>query len=225
MPIALLADAHLGGPGGSGDELGAQLEALSVECCERLVVLGDLFHVWVGYRRYETEELRRLLPVIQNLRNRGVPVHYIEGNRDFYLASGDYASCFDSIGYEYAFVSDGVRYLAVHGDGLNDRDWRYRFWRRASKNPLSRVVLRTLPFLGSRFLNRTDKRLSNTNFEHKKEIPEADIRRYAEVRLADAHDVLLLGHFHEPQRWSVTGGEVRVIDAWFRSRQLEWLSP
>lgn len=225
MPIALLADAHLGGPGGSGDDLTVQIEALDGDGCERLVVLGDLFHVWVGYRRYETEEVRRLLPALQALRSRGVEVHYIEGNRDFYLAGGDYDSCFDSIGLEYAFSLGGVRYLAVHGDGLNDRDWRYRFWRRASKNPLTRALLKSLPLLGKRFLSTTDQRLSKTNFEHKKQIPVAVIQRYGERRLANGHDVLLLGHFHEHRRWQVAGGEVRLLDAWFRSRKLEWLLP
>ena len=37
------------------------------------------------------------------------------------------------------------------------------------------------------------------------------------------HDVLLLGHFHEPRQLRVAGGEVRLLDAWFRSRRVEWL--
>ena len=39
----------------------------------------------------------------------------------------------------------------------------------------------------------------------------------------EGHDVLLLGHFHEPRVWKVAGGEVRLLDAWFRSREVEWL--
>ena len=45
----------------------------------------------------------------------------------------------------------------------------------------------------------------------------------AERRLADGHDVLLLGHFHDARSWRVAGGEVRMLDAWFRSRRVEWL--
>ena len=40
-----------------------------------------------------------------------------------------------------------------------------------------------------------------------------------------APTVLLLGHFHEPHVWSVEGGEVRILDAWFRSRVPDWLAP
>jgi hypothetical protein len=37
---------------------------------------------------------------------------------------------------------------------------------------------------------------------------------------AEGHDVLLLGHFHEPRRLAVRGGEVRLLDTWFKSRRI-----
>jgi UDP-2,3-diacylglucosamine hydrolase len=222
--IALLADAHVGGPGGSGDDLARELDALDASRCDLLLILGDLFHVWVGDRRYESEEIRRLLPALDRVRGRGVEIRYLEGNRDFFLEDSVYAARFDSVAREHAFVCSGVRYLAVHGDGLDDHDWRYRFWRRASKNPVSRAAARRLPArLARRFVHGMDRRLAETNFEHKMRIPEAVIRRYAEERLAEGHDVLLLGHFHQPLRFAVSGGEVRLVDAWFHQRRLEWL--
>ncbi|HVR28361.1 MAG TPA: metallophosphoesterase [Thermoanaerobaculia bacterium] len=224
MAVALLADAHVGGPGGPGDDLARELGELDAADCDLLVVLGDLFHVWVGDPRYETEEIRRLLPALEGVRRRGIETRYVEGNRDFFLEDSVYAARFDSIAREHAFERAGVRYLAVHGDGLNDHDWRYRFWRRASKNPLSRAAARRLPgSVARRWVHAMDRRLSETNFEHKARIPEAVIKRYAEARLAEGHDVLLLGHFHEPRRFVVNGGEVRIVDAWFRARRLEWL--
>jgi UDP-2,3-diacylglucosamine pyrophosphatase LpxH len=224
LAVALLADAHVGGPGGRGDDLARELDRLDASRCELLLILGDLFHVWVGDSRYESDEIRRLLPVLEGVRRRGVETRYLEGNRDFFLEDSPYASCFDSVGREHAFERSGVRYLAVHGDGLDDEDWRYRFWRRASKNPVSRAAARRLPGrLARRFVHGMDRRLAETNFEHKMRIPEAVIRRYGEARLAEGHDVLLLGHFHQPLRFAVAGGEVRVIDAWFHQHRLEWL--
>jgi UDP-2,3-diacylglucosamine hydrolase len=224
VPVALLADAHVGGPGGRGDDLAAELAGLDATRCDLLLVLGDLFHVWVGDRRYETGEIARILGVIDSVRERGVPVRYIEGNRDFFLDDSVYARHFDSITLEHAFTVAGVRYLAVHGDGIDDRDWRYRFWRRVSKNPVSRTASRLLPgAIARRFVHDMDRRLAETNFEHKIRIPEAVIRRFSERRLAEGHDVVLLGHFHKPLRLAVEGGEVRIIDAWFNTRRLEWL--
>jgi hypothetical protein len=67
----------------------------------------------------------------------------------------------------------------------------------------------------------TEERLSQTNFKHRATLPEAAIRAYAERRLAEGHDVLLLGHFHEPRVFAVPGGEVRLLEAWFKTRQIE----
>ena len=158
------------------------------------------------------------------MRERGIETRYIEGNRDFFLDDSVYASHFDSISLEHAFATGGVRYLAVHGDGIDDQDWRYRFWRFASKNPISRAGARLMPGRWARrFVNDMDRKLAETNFEHKIKIPESVIRRFAEKRLAEGHDVVLLGHFHKPLRLAVRGGEARIVDAWFNTRRLEWL--
>jgi UDP-2,3-diacylglucosamine hydrolase len=224
MPTAIIADAHLDGPGGAAAPLLDQLESLNAAGCDRLVLLGDLFQAWVGSRRFETPAIAAVADALRRLRGRGVPVHYIEGNRDFFLAGSPYTDAFDSVGTEVAFTSGGRRYLAVHGDGLNDRDWQYRSWRALSKSRPSRFLVLHLPRrLAHRMVDSTEQRLSQTNFKHKVRLPEAAIRGYAERRLAEGHDVLLLGHFHEPRTWPVSGGEVRLLDAWFRTHSIEWV--
>ena len=224
MSVALIADAHLGGPGGSAAPLVAQLEALPSQGCRRLILMGDLFQAWVGFPRFETADVVAAVAALRKLRRQGIEIDYIEGNRDFFLAGSPYAGAFDRIGVEASFTVGGVRYLAVHGDGLDDRDWKYRFWRRLSKSAPVRFLVRNVPRrLAHRMVHSTERRLSQTNFKHRAALPEAAIRRYAEQRLAEGYDVLLLGHFHEPRVWKVQGGEIRLLDAWFRSRAVEWL--
>jgi len=224
MAVALVTDAHLGGPGGEAGPLVRQLLALPEQGCDHLILMGDLCQVWVGDRRYETPEIAQLVKAIDTLRSRGVRVDYIEGNRDFFLADGDYGPVFDRVTDEVAFEVGGVRYLAVHGDGLSAADWKYRFWKRISKSAPSRFFMRHLPVaLARRLVRGTEERLDKSNFKHKAEVPEADIRRYGERRLAEGHDVLLLGHYHEPRAWRVDRGEIRLLDAWFRSRRVEWI--
>jgi UDP-2,3-diacylglucosamine hydrolase len=224
MPTALLADAHLAGPGGPAGPLAEQLAALPSQGCRHLVLMGDLFQSWVGFESFETADIRAVVAVLRDLRAQGVKVEYVEGNRDFFLAGSPYADAFDRVVLETAFEVDGVRYLAVHGDGLNDRDWKYRFWRWLSKSAPVRLAVRAIPgALAQRLVAWAERRLSLTNFKHREFLPEAAIRAYAERRLAEGHDVLLLGHFHEGRVWHVAGGEVRLLDAWFRSRSVEWL--
>ncbi len=224
--IALLADAHVSGPGGPGEPLVEQLAALPAAGCGRLVLMGDLFQAWVGHRRFETKDVAVVVAALRTLRQGGLRIDYVEGNRDFFLADSPYADAFDGVASEAAFESGGVRYLAVHGDGLNDADWRYRFWRRLAKSALSRALAGRIPAPLARWLvHATERRLSRTNFRHRHRLPEAAIRRYAERRLAEGHDVLLLGHFHEDRTWQVAGGEVRLLAAWFKTRTIEWLTP
>lgn len=222
--IALLADAHIGGPGGAAEPLVSQIEALPAAGCRRLVILGDLFQVWVAAPAYETEAVRTVLAAVGRIGDAGVTVDYVEGNRDFFVAGSPYAHRFDSVGTELALEHDGHRYLVVHGDGLNDRDRQYRFWRWLSKSALSRWMMLHLPRrLAHRLVHGTESRLAETNFRHKQRIPEGAICAYADRRFAEGYDRLLLGHFHEPRTWERPGGTVRLLDAWFASREVEWL--
>ncbi|MDX1383585.1 MAG: metallophosphoesterase family protein [Thermoanaerobaculia bacterium] len=224
MAVALVADAHLGGPGGGGEELVEQIGELDSGACRLLLFLGDLFHVWVGDERYETAEVARVMPALDAARARGLDVRYVEGNRDFFLAGSSYARHFDAVAEEVTFTAADRRYLAVHGDGLDAADWRYRFWRAASKNPVSRFFCRRLPAgLARRFVHAMDRRLEDTNFSHKLRVPEEAVASYGARRLAEGFDVVLMGHYHQPRCWQLEAGEVRIVDAWFHHRRLEWL--
>jgi len=224
MSVALLADAHIGGPGGPAAPLVAQLEELAGADCERLVLLGDLFQVWVASPRYETADVRRVVDALARLRSRGVALDYVEGNRDFFVAESEYAALFDRIATEVPFTAAGRRFLAVHGDGINPADRQYRFWRWLSKSPPSRFLMRRLPTPLARWVvHRTERSLARTNFQHKVRIPEEAIVTYGRRRLREGYDALLLGHFHEERRWTVAGGEIWLLDAWFASRRIERL--
>jgi UDP-2,3-diacylglucosamine hydrolase len=224
VTVALIADAHLGGPGGPGAPLAGQLRALPGLGCDRLLLLGDLFQVWVGDRRYETEDVRVVVGALRELRRAGVWVGYVEGNRDFFLDGSVYADAFDELATEIALECDGRRVLAVHGDGLNERDRRYRFWRWLSKSSPSRLLFRRLPGPVARFLvGGTERRLARTNFRHKQRIPDEVIRRYAQARLREGYDLVLLGHFHEERLYRLEGGEARILPAWYERPEVLWL--
>lgn len=222
--VAVVADAHLGGPGGDAEPLVEQLRGLPDRGCRRLVLLGDLFQIWIGDRRYETPDVVRVVAALADLRRQGVRVDYLEGNRDFFLAGSPYAHAFDAVGGEVAFEAGGVRYLAVHGDGLDRRDVKYRFWRAVSKSRASRLAASLVPRrFAQRLVFGTERTLSATNQEHKRHIPEGVLREYGRRRLAQGHDVLLLGHFHEARAIEVPEGEVRLLDAWYHRKEIVWL--
>ena len=225
MGVAIIADSHLGGPGGNGDELVEQLRLLPSQGCERLILLGDIFHVWVGSPRFETAEVRKVMPELRRLREQGIYVEYVEGNRDFFIQNSPYVDAFDRIALETVCEVGGEKHLFVHGDGLNDQDRQYLFWRRLSKSAPVRFLIFNLPSgVAQRLMRSTEEKLAKTNFKHRRALPEEAIRRYGEARLREGFVSLRLGHFHEPHHFPVEGGDVYCLDAWFLSRQVEWLS-
>ncbi len=224
MSIAVVADAHIGGPGGDADELVSQLRRLPQQGCTRLILLGDLFHVWVGDRRYETPDIACVVEVLRELRRDGLRIDYIEGNRDFFLDGSPYADAFDGLHQELIIEQGGQRCWFVHGDGINDRDWRYRFWRWLSKSQASRFFFHRLPGpLARRLVHSTEARLARSSFRHKTEVPLAPLCQFARSRLGVEADVLVLGHFHDHLSLEVLGGHVCVVEAWFVQRQMQWL--
>lgn len=188
------------------------------------MLLGDIFHVWVGARQFETTEIRRVHTVLEEISRAGVRLDYVEGNRDFFLAGSPYAGPFTTIGDEVTIEAGGRRYLAVHGDGIDRTDRQYLFWRWLSTSALSRLLILHLPAaIAGWALHRTEASLARTNFEYRQRIPRRAICRFAEAKLAAGFDEILLGHYHEPHEWEVEGGRVRILDAWFRSHRIEWL--
>ena len=224
MSIAVIADAHIDGPGGAPEPLVEQLEELGSLGCDHLLLLGDLFQVWVGHPKFETPAISLVVEELRRLRSTGLRIDYVEGNRDFFLARSVYSDAFDSVSTEVAMEIDGRRIQAVHGDGLVAEDLSYRFWKLLSKNPASRIASGLVPGpLARRMVHRTEERLAATNFKHKLEIPERAILDYARSRFQEGYDELLLGHFHDACEWEIDGGRVRLLEAWFRHQRVHWL--
>ncbi len=220
--IAVLADSHLG-QGSSG--LPPFRQALA-EARKRgataVYLLGDIFQYLIGDPKFSTPLLRGFLEEIREIRSRGEKVFYVEGNRDFYLRGSYLEKEFDSIRPEASFEAGGRKFFLVHGDGINERDWPYRFWRFVSKNPFARAAMKLVPGPAARRLvSKTEERLRESNFKHKARLPLDLIRSFAEKRFARGDDVVLLGHFHEAWSEEMPGGEVRIVPPFLEERS--WL--
>ena len=114
----------------------------------------------------------------------------------------------------------GRRFLATHGDLLNEKDLPYRFLRFLSKNPISRAALSVVPKdAGNRLVWKVEARLYHSNFKHKSRLPVEMIRAFAERRFRKGVDVLLLGHFHKSWAQDVAGGRGEILPAFVEERR------
>lgn len=211
---AVFADCHVGRrPGDEGPFLQA-LEQTARRGAREISLLGDIFHFFIAHRKFETPAIAAFLQDVDRLRERGVAVTYVEGNRDFFLRRSYVEHHFRQVVDEETFEQGGRRFLLTHGDLLNERDIPYRFWRVLSKNPVSHAALDWIPKkIGNRFVWKVESWLYHSNFKHKTRLPVEMIRSFAERRLRQGFDVLLLGHFHKSWAQDVDGGRVEILPA------------
>lgn len=200
------------------------LERVGGTSC-RIVFLGDLFNLWIGRGELEQPHQTAVVNKLAELRRRGVVVRYLEGNRDYRIASCYGGRAVDEatdrgIVEEFA----GRRIVAIHGDLANPADRQYRRWRRISRTRAAWAVFNSLPRTRRlRFAESLERRLRSSNLEFKGAFPEAAVRAYAAAMLGPSDDALVLGHFHvERELAPLPGGpsgRVFVLPEWKSSRR------
>jgi UDP-2,3-diacylglucosamine hydrolase len=219
---AVFADCHVGRrPDDDGPFL-AGLDEAARRGARSISLLGDIFHFFIAHPKFETPAIHRFLLKVGELKARGVPVTYVEGNRDFFLRGSYAEKLFREVTDEESFQEGSKRFLLTHGDQINEADIPYRFWRLLSKNPISRFALNFVPKeTGNRLVWKTEARLYKSNFKHKQRLPVEMIRRFADKRFRRGYDVLLLGHFHKSWTEEMPRGRVEILPAFVDERK--WL--
>jgi UDP-2,3-diacylglucosamine hydrolase len=219
---AVFADCHVGRRPGDEDPFLEALEAARRRGARDITLLGDIFHFFIAHPRFETPAIARFLERMRALREAGVSVTYVEGNRDFFLRGSYVEELFQSICREQIFIAGDRHFLATHGDLLNERDLPYRFWRFMSKNPVSRAAIGFIPgTLGNRLVWGVEARLHRSNFKHKTRLPLEMIRAFARKRFRQGIDVLLLGHFHRSWAETLDSGRIEILPAFVE--EMRWM--
>jgi len=221
--LLFVGDVHLDR---EDPHLDAFLEFLDHRCAaaSRVVLLGDLFNLWIGQGGLEARHHEAVLERFERLRRGGVAVRYIEGNRDYRVGPAYRGTAFDDVtegGLEESF--GGKRIWAVHGDLANANDRQYRAWRRLSRSAPFWGAIRMLPRgRRIRLAESLETRMRRSNLAYKRRFPEEEIRAYAAPMLAE-HDAVVLGHFHVEKRLDARPpsppGTIFVLPEWRESRR------
>jgi len=218
MRRALVADCHLGEAPGDTDRFTGLLQRLPGEGVGELVLGGDVFRTLVGFPRFWNRETLACLEQLAALRQRGVRVVWVEGNRDFFLDTPAMDSYRDRFVPAYGFAAGGLRFLVEHGDLVNTLDRRYRMWRALSKSHMSRVFAQLLPRgLALRIVGSTERVLSRTNFTYRRALPEPQLVARARSHFAAGVDVVFWGHFHKHWQFREGSREAYVLPSWLET--------
>jgi UDP-2,3-diacylglucosamine hydrolase len=161
-----------------------------------LVLLGDVFDLWVGRPQQHDPVPRRVLPALARLAAAGTRIAFLPGNRDLLFRGVD--------GVPIDLWRDPVRtrfgdrtVLLTHGDLLCTADRGYQAMRRFLYGPGGHALNRLLPFRGKRCLGRSLRRLSaratRTKARADMDIDYGEALAWMERLGADA---IVAGHVH-----------------------------
>lgn len=203
MALYIFSDAHLGS--GSVASETAKLDNIAKlfekvkQDGDRLIILGDLFDFWFEYKHVVPKAHYDVLFLLHDLRNRGIQIDYISGNHDFWM--DDFFDKHlkipvhrDSLEMTYA----GKKMHLCHGDGLAQADGGYRFLKKILRNPFNIWLYRKLPpdwaYPLAKWVSGSSREYTSRR-DH--EFAE-DYRKYAEAKLSEGHDVVIIAHLHIP---------------------------
>lgn len=229
--VYLCADSHLGDAAAPPEELLHVLQGL--EDARALVLLGDLFKVWLAPPKYWDAQARAFLEGLEALRARGTRVLLVVGNREFFLphsaaAAARYGLPFDSIVHDAAVLHwGGRRYLLTHGDVANRRDTGYLRWRRLARGRLLEAAFKALPGpLARGVAHRVERAMAASNQPFKIGYPTDELQAFTRAMLLDV-DAAFIGHFHRDETLTVPDhpGWLRIVPDWLGKRTLLRLGP
>ncbi|MBD3671445.1 MAG: UDP-2,3-diacylglucosamine diphosphatase [Gammaproteobacteria bacterium] len=126
MATLFVSDLHLTTERpASGQAFLDLLESDQARQAEALYILGDLFEIWLGDDAV-VDEYRSYIEALKRLSESGVPLYFIQGNRDFLTKSGFEAMTGARI-LDHHTVIDlyGIPTLLMHGDLLCTDDVDY----------------------------------------------------------------------------------------------------
>jgi UDP-2,3-diacylglucosamine hydrolase len=224
--IFVIGDSHIGLRDGNEKPISDWLDRLKALRPKALYLNGDLFHYLIAHKKFFTPAVERVLHKFRELVDCGIAVHYVEGNRDFFVKGSFVEDFVTDIEREYELHAGNQKYLIVHGDMINDKDWPYRFWRRASKNRMTKLGLELIPkTVARRFVDDVEKRLARSNFKHKTRLPVELMEAYGRKRGGEGFTHVVFGHFHHKLVMPGSGVTIAVLPAWFETGEAMAIDP
>ena len=209
--IDLLSDIHL--HAGAQKTFEAWRSHMLYGAAEAVLILGDLFEVWVGDDARHSAFEQACTQVLRQA-SASKFVAFMQGNRDFLLGAD---MCRDAgmqcLPDPSVAVAWGQRMLLTHGDALCLSDLAYQRFRETVRQPSWQTS-----FLQQPLYQRREQALAmrQASVQHHTEHPaeasaDADEALCMEWLSAARADRLIHGHTHRPDTHALPGGLTRYV--------------
>jgi UDP-2,3-diacylglucosamine hydrolase len=205
-----VSDAHFTGRDPESMEVFLRFLDSEKKRIGHLVILGDLFEFFFGFRNFFSTEkpsaFSDYLPVLnklQSLYREGIRMKYFEGNHDFFLQS----FFLEQLGMEVEVYPDGCeekvdgnRAFIAHGDLSNPKQWTYRAFRKILKNPLTYCLIQFVGPWISRQVARKWSGMSYQKYHNERQShPLPAFKAFAHQKFLEGFEIVILGHSHFPE--------------------------
>ncbi len=215
MKVVVISDIHIFG---ADDPLYESLLALMREELlpgDHLVLAGDIFDFLVGNQPSLVRRYSAFFDALRALGEQGVLTTYIEGNHDFHLKKIFSAIVnLRVVPAETEIDLPGKRIFIAHGDLVDHEDRGYLALRAFFRSPIIQFTAFALPeaaveWIGARSSASSRKRNprlpADRGSDHVARLRKK-YRSFAEAKLREGYDAVVLGHCHDLDGENLTVG-------------------
>lgn len=181
-----------------------------------LILLGDVFDFYFEYRSVVSKRYFDLFVALDACRRRGVRLHFIGGNHDYWV--GGFVS--EELGIrvheeEFAFEAQGHRIVCAHGDLIMPRDTGYKILKSILRNRAVIAVSRWLhPDLMDAIAGSVSKGSRELRNVHQKRRADAATEHAYRTFFDRGNDIFLMGHVHYPVHEVREGRHFVIVGDW-----------
>lgn len=206
MKVYFASDFHLGIPDRAVSlerekRVVAWLEEIRHDA-DAIYLVGDVFDFWFEYKHVIPRGYIRLLGKLAEIRDAGIPVHWLVGNHDMWM----FGYLQEELGIEVHFhpirtTWDGKNFFIAHGDGLGPGDQSYKFIKKIFRNPFFQwVYARFHPNFAFGLAQYLSRRSRKANYEYDAQYLGDDkewlVIFAKELTARENVDFIICGHRH-----------------------------
>ncbi len=197
--VYFISDAHLSFNDIQTENILAKFFDKIKEDVGYLYILGDLFDFWFEYKHAIPASYLKTLAGLLSLTENGVNVIYLPGNHDFWM--GDYLERQAGVklaGEHLDVIHQGRKIHLTHGDGLAHGDHGYKLLKKIFRFKPNIWLYRLLPVdLAYKLAHGTSG--VSRQYTSGKKIDLQGYYDYAEGKIKQGFDAVIMGHAHVPE--------------------------
>ena len=206
--VYFASDNHLGAPNLEKSKVRekqfvAWLDNIKADAAA-IYLMGDLFDLWIEYKRVIPKGFVRVLGKLAELADSGIPIHFFVGNHDMWMQDYFETELGIPVYYEPQQITlNNNSFFIGHGDGLGPGDKGYKRMKKVFRNPFIQWLYRLIhPDLGLRIAQHMSlkNRLISGDDDKIYNGPETEwLVHYCKEKLKiQKTDYFIFGHRHLP---------------------------